>query len=279
MIATTTGHNSNPKVSSFDFECYGVKIRLVGNDQQIIDEAEQVARKALLNDLEVITTDNFDTIFTFNLNAKGMISLSQDGEQITSGDVREHFFGYFNSLVRVAVAERAVDRLFIHAGAVGWKGKAIILPGTSFVGKSTLVAELVRKGAVYYSDDYAIFDRDGLLHPFPRTLSMRADDEHYTRFDLTPSDLGGEVGTEPITVGTVLLTEYRPNAKWEPRVLTAGNAVLEIMPFSFSFINRPDFSLDVLNNIVSRAILVSSLRGSADNFAETLLDFVDKHVN
>ena len=278
-MTVVASQNSEPGVRSFDFECYGVKIRLNGNDQGLVDEAERVTRKALLNDLRPIETNNFDTVFTFDADPKGVIFLSHDGEIIEYGDVPEYFFNHFNSLIRVAVAERAVDRLFIHAGAVGWNGKAIILPGTSFAGKSTLVAELVRKGAVYYSDDYAIFDRDGLLHPFPRTLSMRADDEQYTRFDLTPSDLGGETGIEPLTVGMVLLTEYKPDAKWDPQILTSGNAILEIMPFTFSFVNRPDFSLCVLNNIVRRAIIVSSLRGSADNFAETLLDFVDKHVN
>ncbi len=278
-MTNTASKKTNSTVRSFDFECYGVRIRIEGNNQQIVDEAERITRKALLNDLRLVTADNFDTVFTFTLDNEGTTSIYQDGENVGSGIATEYFFNHFNSLIRVAVAERAVDRLFIHAGAVGWKGKAIILPGTSFIGKSTLVAELVRRGAVYYSDDFAIFDREGLLHPFPRTLTMRADDENYTRFDLTPSDLGGETGNEPLIVGTVLLTEYKQGAEWEPQILTAGKGVLEMMPFTFSFINRPDFSLDVLNNIVSRAILVSSLRGSADIFAETLLDFVDKHVN
>ncbi|MBP7415976.1 MAG: hypothetical protein KA831_04925, partial [Pyrinomonadaceae bacterium] len=86
-------------------------------------------------------------------------------------------------------------------------------------------------------------------------------------------------GTEPIAVSTVLLTEYNPDAKWEPQILTAGSGALEMVPFTFSFVNRPNFSLGVLNNILSRAIILSSQRGSADNFAKTLLDFVDKHVN
>ncbi len=271
--------NTVTSAHPFDFECYGVHIRIEGNDQAIVDEAERVTRKALLNDLRLVTSENFDTVFTFTVDPKGMIYLAHDGETIEWGDVPEYFFGHFNSLIRVAVAEGAADRLFIHAGAVGWKGKAIILPGTSFAGKSTLVAELVRNGATYYSDDYAIFDRNGLLHPFPRTLSMRADDDHHTRFDLTPTDLGGVTGTEPLSVGTILLTEYKPDAQWDPRTLSIGKGVLEMVPFTFSFVNRPDFSLGVLNNIASRAIIVSSLRGSADNFAKTLLDFVDKSVN
>ena len=37
------------------------------------------------------------------------------------------------------VAERAPDHLFVHAGVVGWEGGAIVMPGASFAGKTTLV--------------------------------------------------------------------------------------------------------------------------------------------
>lgn len=269
----------NSQLYAFDFECYGATVRLEGNDKAIIDEAERVARKALLDDIRPINTTAVDITFTFRLDADGTIYLAQNGEDVDFGRVPEYFFGHFNSLVRAAVADHAVDHVFIHAGAVGWKGKGIIMPGASFIGKSRLVAELVRNGAVYYSDEYAIFDREGFLHPFARTMTMRTDEQNYRVFEVEASDVGGKIGKEPIRVGTVLLTKYDQDAKWEPKVLTPGNGVLEMMPFTFSFVNRPDFSLDVLNNISSRAIIVSSLRGSADKFAKTLLDFVDKHVN
>ncbi|MBK8304359.1 MAG: hypothetical protein IPK98_13490 [Chloracidobacterium sp.] len=68
-----TNQNSHIDVRSFDFECYGVKIRLDGNDQGVIDEAELVTRKALLNDIRPLTTENFDTTFTFTRDATGFI--------------------------------------------------------------------------------------------------------------------------------------------------------------------------------------------------------------
>src|SRR5687768_9985476 len=36
-------------------------------------------------------------------------------------------------------AEQARHRVFVHAGAVGWNGRAIILPGQTRSGKTTLV--------------------------------------------------------------------------------------------------------------------------------------------
>ena len=66
----------------------------------------------------------------------------------------------------VHVANYAPDRVFVHAGVVAWRGRALVLPGTSFAGKTTLVAELVRAGAIYYSDEYAVLDEQGRVHPY-----------------------------------------------------------------------------------------------------------------
>src|SRR5262249_38532870 len=54
------------------------------------------------------------------------------------------------------VANNAHNRVFVHAGVVGWQGRAILIPGKSYSGKSTLVAALLRCGATYYSDEFAV---------------------------------------------------------------------------------------------------------------------------
>ena len=71
------------------------------------------------------------------------------------------------------VAEHAPDHLFVHAGVVGWEGRAIVIPGSSFAGKTTLVQAWLEAGAAYYSDEFAVIDRDGHVHPFARPLAIR----------------------------------------------------------------------------------------------------------
>src|SRR5574341_810834 len=57
--------------------------------------------------------------------------------------------------LHLTVAGAARGRLFVHAGGVGWGGRAIVVAGRTRSGKSTMVAALVRAGATYYSDEYA----------------------------------------------------------------------------------------------------------------------------
>lgn len=268
---------SDPTVVPFEFESYGVSVRIESNLQEMVDEAEKTIRVSLLNDIRPTQVEQFDHVFQLNRDKRGTRIMIQNGERISSGGTRKKFFKFFDSIIRVAVAEYAVDRVFLHAGVVGWKGKAIVIPADSFKGKSTLVSELVRNGAEYYSDEFAIFDRDGLVHPFARRIGRRTED--YIPYELTVEDLGGTYGNTPIPVGLVLITEYRENAKWSPKKLSAGNGVLEMIPFTLCLRHQPDFSLEVLNNIASNAIIASSLRGTAENFAKTLLNFVDKHIN
>ena len=67
----------------------------------------------------------------------------------------------FESQVQLNVAEFAPRRVFVHAGVVGWNDRAILIPGISYSGKTTLVDQLIRAGATYYSDEYAVLDVRG----------------------------------------------------------------------------------------------------------------------
>src|SRR5215468_3073515 len=79
----------------------------------------------------------------------------------------------FESELHLLVADNARNRIFVHAGVVGVGELAIVIPGASFSGKTTLVTKLVQAGAKYYSDEYAVFDPRGFVHRFPRPLGVR----------------------------------------------------------------------------------------------------------
>lgn len=172
--------------------------------------------------------------------------------------------------LQIYVAEMAQRRVFIHAGVVGWQGSAIMLPGRSFCGKTRLVVALMRAGAEYYSDEYAVLDSKGRVHPYPRLLSIRQDDGAPPRRHSAES-LGGRRGAGPLPVGLVVVSTYEPGARWQPRRLSAGDAMLALLAHSVSMRRQPEVVLDTLARVVADAPVLASDRGEADELAAPLL--------
>jgi len=270
---------SSTGVKPFQFRSYGVSVQITSDSQEIVDRAAAISKASLLGNLTKFSGKKADHTFVLNKTPGDRYVMDQNGERVTYARSARKFFKFFDSILRVSVGEYSPDRVFMHAGVVGWKGEAILIPADSFKGKSTLVAELVRQGAEYYSDDFAIFDADGMVHAFPRTLAMRADDGKFSPYELTVDDLSGTVGAEPIPVGHVLFTGYEKGKRWSPKILSPGEGVLGMIPFTLPMSYRPEFAFRVLNKIARRAIITSSSRGTAEKFAKTLLNFVDKHTN
>jgi hypothetical protein len=171
------------------------------------------------------------------------------------------------------VAEYASNRVFVHAGVVGWRGRAILLPGASGAGKSTLVAALLRAGASYYSDEYAVLDPHGLVHPFARRLSIRAADGTTVRCE--PEEFGGRAADRPLPVGLVAVTKYLVGTQWRPRPLTAGQAILALLQDTLPARRDPEGSLRVLRKAVAPALVLKGTRGEADETAAGLLAALD----
>lgn len=192
-----------------------------------------------------------------------------DVRLIRSNDLPE-MFKTFRSDVEHYVAEWARPWVFVHAGVVAWQGSAIVLPGRSFSGKSTLTAALVRAGAVYYSDEYAVFDSRGRVHPYPRPLSLRDDTGHATQ--LPVEVLAGSPGKDPLPVKLVLLGAYRPGSSWHPRPLSTGQGTLALMAHAVSARRRPRAALVSLSRAASRARILKGTRGDARHMADSILE-------
>jgi hypothetical protein len=176
----------------------------------------------------------------------------------------------FEALVRFEVARRSPRWTFVHAGVVGWRERAILIPGLSFSGKSRLVAALVRAGATYFSDEYAVLDRKGRVYPFARPLMHRTTSGARER--LTVGDLGGTAGTRALPVGLVVATRYTPEAQWRPEPLTPGEGLLALLANTVRAQADSPNVLRVLAKVAGGAASVQSDRGDADQVAAALLD-------
>ena len=172
--------------------------------------------------------------------------------------------------LQLRVAELAPRRIFVHAGVVGWRGRAIVLPGATFSGKSTLVAALLDAGATYYSDEYAVLDARGRVWPFTRPLSLRTrDGGPGPRLEV---DQLGHVGVEPLPVGLVWLTSYVAGTRARPERPSPGRTALAMLEHTLTARPRPRAALAALAAVSRRAKRFAGPRGSAKAAARWLLD-------
>jgi hypothetical protein len=171
--------------------------------------------------------------------------------------------------LRLYLAEAARDRVFVHAGVVGWRGRAILLPGRSCSGKSRLVAALVQAGATYYSDEYAVLDRLGRVHPFPAPLSWR-DGAGNTVRRIPAAELGGPA-SRPLGVGLVAVARYEPGGRWRPRALSRGRGMLALLANTIPARRKPAAVMSALRRVVSAAGVWEGRRGEAEETAALLL--------
>ena len=122
---------------------------------------------------------------------RGLLTVEADGAPIARTRRLETALDAFESDLHHHVAEWAPRLVFVHAGVVGWRGIAILLPGRSMSGKTTLVRALLDAGAAYYSDEYAVLDERGRVHPFARYLRQRATGGKNTSKVLCPTAMVG----------------------------------------------------------------------------------------
>ena len=183
----------------------------------------------------------------------------------------EEALGQLELDLELYIADRAPRRTFVHAGVVGWNGQAIIIPGDSFSGKSSLVKALVKAGASYYSDEFAVLDERGRVHPYPIPLAIRPGQAGAPRMKYRVEEIGGVAGARPLPVGLVLITRYVSGSRSRPRPISAGRAVLELLANTLPARRRPERVLDTLTQVVSQAVVLRGPRGEAEETARQIL--------
>jgi hypothetical protein len=267
-------------VGEFSFKSYGVRIGIRSNQQAGLDRAlEHLPHQRELMELPVV--DRLYSIIVGGQsprqNVRRFNLLYADHVRIARSVDATEVFDRLESDIRLFVAEVARRRVFVHAGVVGWKGRAIVIPGRSYSGKSTLVSELVKAGATYYSDEYAVFDSRGRVYPFPKPLEMR-DSGEWKQTKVEVEAYGGKTATKPIPVGLVMVTKYKAGAHWKPRTLSGGQAVLALLANTVSARRQPEKALGALQQAVADAQTLKGVRGDAATLANSILSTLEKNA-
>ena len=174
------------------------------------------------------------------------------------------------SQIRAHVALHAPDHVFIHAGMVVHEGRAIVLPGRSLSGKTALVAALLRAGAAYGSDEFAAIDREGLVHPYPKPLSIRRP-HSFEQTETAPEELGAATAPGPVRAGLVAIAVHVPGSVWDPARRDSGRGALALVENAVPARHRPAQVLAAASRAVAGAEVLEGRRGDADATAQALL--------
>ena len=261
----------------FAFNSYGVLIEIRTNKRELLKEIENLLPPAS----SIISTRKpFDFLFAviWDEEHKRIAAFYRNSEpQLCDGDLARALHLLEISL-RLTVAEFSPDLVFVHAGAVAFGDAAVIVPGRSRAGKTTLTAALIREGAVYYSDEYAIFDESGFLHPFPKPLSIREPWAFGKQIDRAVETFGGRQGTEPIKARAIVVSEYEEGSRWQPDSLSVGEGVLELLANTVSARTNPRLVLKILPRAVENALILKGKRGEAETVSREIKKVLTKNV-
>lgn len=256
--------------SKITFECFGVKVGIETNRVDLL--------KKIYDSLpvysKIVDLDEVEHLFSVQAceNDSQETAIFYNGAEKSRHVGYDWIFDNLRSAMRQRVAEYTSERVFVHAGVVSWKNTLILLPARGFGGKTTLTAELVKAGATYYSDEFAILDENGIVYPYPKPLSMRRRNDRsgaQTEYDV--EFFGGVQGIQPLPAGMVVITEFKPYSRWQPEVLSAGQGVIEILKHTNSSLRQPKMALKVLQKLAIKAKIIKSKRGDAARAARAIL--------
>jgi peptidoglycan/xylan/chitin deacetylase (PgdA/CDA1 family) len=249
------------------FESFGTPIELRVDDLETLDQA----RAALPPGSRPL--DRAAPPARFELLGDDVILLNSVEVGRAGGD-RRKALTLLASILRDHVAVNASDRVFVHAGVVSHHTVGIVIPGSSFTGKTTLVAKLVEAGAKYYSDEYAVIDGDGLIHPFPKPLGIRTPSTgHLGQPTPVPTT---RTGREPVRAGVVIVTSYEPGMSWRPVRKTPAEGVLMLLEHTVVARSRSRAALAAARRVAEHSQILCGPRGEAEALVVALLEMTER---
>ncbi len=273
MIGGMGGPEQNGGACDLAFEAYGVRMSVSASESAVLDRI----RSFLPPGWEPCSASTVEQRFVLVADDFGRYSLTKGDEAPASPGLElDLVLKWLDSELRMCLGRTAPDMIFVHAGVVAHRGSTMVIPARSFGGKTTLVAALIRAGAVYYSDEYAVIDRDGVVHPYAKPFSLRGDGPEQTEHAV--ESLGGVAGDEPLPLGMIVITTYKAAAEWRPERLPPGAGAMALLAHAVPAQERPAETMHAISRAAEGAIVIESDRGEADEIATELLAEIERQA-
>lgn len=262
-----------------DYVAHGLRIRITTSSMELIDLAREELPPGHFEDARTDLDVDRSYHISWEDDEPSGYFLTVDGERSGPFRAQEVAVERLESSLQIYVAEFAQPHLFLHAGVVQWLGMTIVLPGSSFAGKSTLTRALVNEGATYFSDEFAVLDLEGRVRPYARKLSQREGPlGPRGRIDLDAHAPVQDDRFVPPLVDVVALIRYEADSVWQAERLVGGEAVIGMSEHMVAIRNRPADALQMLVNVAEHAQVYRCTRPDLESALSWLRSLADQRA-
>lgn len=260
---------AEPGTCNFAVSAFGCNFELA-----VCPEAQTILERYVFPSLpRTAAGEGEPDIFICIAQSAGQFKLSVNDEVVASASAAVKLVPSLIRALDDAVIERLKTLHAVHAGAVLWRGRVLLLPGITHSGKSSLVAELLRRGATYFSDEYALIDRDGRVHPYPRPLLLR-----YGRPEQVPvlaEECDAAVGHGPAPVGWILSLMYDSAGTWSVTPVAQSVATLNLLQNTPHVLTDSPGMVAAFQRAVAGADCYTGSRADAVDAADQILRLLE----
>ena len=252
-------------------EGLGVRVRVVADDPLLIERVQERLPsdwRSRPNQVHDPGTTDLDIRITRDPKAESW-HLCFNNQKLGSALSPEALLDTLEHHLNIGVALRSPIGIAVHAGLVSMGDRALLLPGRSFCGKSTLVAALVDAGATYESDDLVLVTPTGRVHGVPRPLNLR---QGHRRVRSDPRTLGWVPNQPAKSVNRIEFLRFSPGSRWNPRPLNTASGALSLFQHALLARRDPKEALTAIAALCQRAHCYRSNRGDSQRTVNNLLD-------
>ena len=228
------------KANSFHCTAFRVGFRLTANSELLLSAMLQCAPFGAQVCARPSASTNYPSFALAKSPGRPDYCLIVDDQVIAESKELQSLLDHLTRSLMVHVANYAPDRVFLHAGVVGWQGHALVFQ------EQVLLAS--QRSSLNWCAPEPLTTPTNMLSStnaascIPIRATCRCGTGSPEQSSMCVEQLDGIVGTTPLRVSRVVLTEYKASAHWQPEPLSAGMAVLEMLQHAIPVQRSPHAS-------------------------------------